>query len=179
MINPPTYDFIKGSHCSYCGSRFAEQIVWPRQCFRCNNESYANPLPVAVALIAVYHREASLFQEPSVLIQQRNIEPQKGNWALPSGYINLGETWQEACAREVKEEMGLITCPEDYNFYSAAMGNNNNTLCIFADHKDGVYWDEINFVPNAEVQSMRGVAKAEELAFPTHTRYLSDFLKLL
>jgi 8-oxo-dGTP pyrophosphatase MutT (NUDIX family) len=178
MINPPTYDFVKGSHCSWCGSRFAEQIVWPRKCFRCNNESYANPLPVVVALIAVYHREDP-FQEASVLIQQRNIEPQKGKWALPSGYINLGETWQEACAREVKEEMGLITFPEDYQFFDAAMGSSNNTLCLFADHKYGVYWDEINFVPNVEVQSMEGVSKPEELAFPTHTLYLSNFLKLL
>jgi predicted Zn-ribbon and HTH transcriptional regulator len=47
MINPPKTDFVKGSHCSWCGSKFAEQIVWPRKCFRCGNDAYEEAIIIS------------------------------------------------------------------------------------------------------------------------------------
>ena len=41
------------SHCSYCGSLFANEQPWPRACRPCGNISYLNPLPVAVTLLPV------------------------------------------------------------------------------------------------------------------------------
>jgi ADP-ribose pyrophosphatase YjhB (NUDIX family) len=179
MITPPTYNFIKGSYCSYCGSKFAEQILWPRKCFRCNNESYVNPAPVTVALISVLGRGNDINNDMGVLIQRRNIEPKKGAWALPGGYMNLGETWQEGCAREIEEEIGLITDPAGYKMIDIAMGSNNNTLLIFASYYEVIYWDDIHFVPNSEVQEIRLAYTPEELAWPTHTINLQRYLENL
>lgn len=159
---------IKGSYCSYCGARFAEQIKWPRKCWTCHNDSYANPLPVVATLLSC--------NKDAVIIQQRNIEPQKGYWALPSGYINLGETWQEACAREVEEEMGIITKPQNYKIFDANMGNSNGTLVIFARHIQDINLADVNFSPNDEVLAMRLAYVPEELAFPTHTSNLTNFM---
>ena len=39
---------------------------------------------------------------------QRAIEPRKGMWTLPGGFIELGETTEEAALRELREETGLI-----------------------------------------------------------------------
>jgi 8-oxo-dGTP diphosphatase len=161
IIRPPQSDFIKDAYCSYCGSKFAEQILWPRICWMCHKESYSNPTPVVVALIEVW--------DHGILIQQRNIEPMKDKWALISGYLNLGETWQEGLAREVQEEMGLITKPEDYELFDVCMGTYMNTLLVFGQHRYGVHLDEIKFEPNHEVSAMRMVREPEELAFPSHT----------
>jgi 8-oxo-dGTP diphosphatase len=42
-----------------------------------------------------------------VLLVKRAHEPLKGQWSLPGGRVELGETLQQAVAREVQEETGL------------------------------------------------------------------------
>ena len=47
-----------------------------------------------------------LFEGKLVLIRRRN-PPFKGQFALPGGFVEVGETVEEACVREAKEETGL------------------------------------------------------------------------
>jgi len=42
-----------------------------------------------------------------VLLIERGREPFKGKWALPGGFINMDETLEIACRRELEEETGL------------------------------------------------------------------------
>ncbi len=60
--------------------------------------SFLNPLPVAVMLVPA---------AGGLVVIRRGIEPAKGLLALPGGYINLGESWQQAAARELFEETGI------------------------------------------------------------------------
>lgn len=166
-------DFIKDAHCSYCGNRFLEQVSWPRKCFNCYNDSYSNPLPVVVAIIPVYPKGAA--KQIGVLIIQRNIEPQKGGWALPGGYMDAGETWQMACHREVMEEVGLLTRPEDYQLMNLTTAKNGNLL-IFANYTRPFMTEEVNFVENPEVIGIDILYESKELAFPTHTEMLAKYL---
>lgn len=161
-------DFIKGTFCSYCGSLFNEQKVWPRTCVNCNNITYVNPLPIVVTLVPVRF---------GILIQKRNIEPKKGEWALPGGYINIGETWQQAAARELKEEIGLDTNPEDHNFFTIKTAANSNILIFTFLFDDYVRESElINFKPNEEVTAIKVAYGPMELGFPTHTEVLKEYL---
>lgn len=46
-----------------------------------------------------------------VLIVRRAHEPRKGEWSLPGGLLELGESLGEAVRREVREETGLVVEP--------------------------------------------------------------------
>ncbi len=44
-----------------------------------------------------------------VVLQRRNKEPKRGCWVLPGGFVDRGETLEEAAKREFFEETGLTT----------------------------------------------------------------------
>lgn len=48
-----------------------------------------------------------IFQGESVVLIKRANEPFKGQYALPGGFVEIGETAEQACARETFEETGL------------------------------------------------------------------------
>ncbi len=53
-----------------------------------------------------------------VLLIQRGIEPHKGKWAFPGGFMNIDETIEECAKRELQEETGLnnVSVEQFYTF---------------------------------------------------------------
>jgi ADP-ribose pyrophosphatase YjhB (NUDIX family) len=69
-----------------------------RVCERCAHVHYADPkLAVGVAV----------FRDNKLLLVRRVMDPGKGRWALPGGYLDSGEDPRAAAAREAREEAGV------------------------------------------------------------------------
>jgi ADP-ribose pyrophosphatase YjhB (NUDIX family) len=64
-------------------------------CADCGYVAYQNPKVVVGAVVVA---------DGCVLMCRRAIDPRKGFWTLPAGYMELGETLEEGAAREVLEE---------------------------------------------------------------------------
>lgn len=64
-------------------------------CDACHTVHYRNPLLV-VGAVATW--------ENRILLCRRSIEPRKGYWTVPAGFMENNETLQEAAARETREE---------------------------------------------------------------------------
>jgi 8-oxo-dGTP diphosphatase len=65
---------------------------------------YAYPRPALTVDALVLAREKGEWQ---LLLIRRGKEPFKNLWALPGGFVNMDETLEEACRRELEEETGL------------------------------------------------------------------------
>ena len=158
----------KNSHCSFCGHPFDANQSWPRLCASCGNTSFLNPLPVAVIVLPV---------DDGVLVVRRNIEPQIGRLALPGGYMNLHETWQQAGARELFEETGVIIRPTDVREFRVKSAPGGATLMVFGLAPVLRSQDLPEFVPNDETQEVCVITAPQELAFSTHTETLREYFE--
>ena len=84
--------------------RCATSDEQPLTCDRCGWRWYANPKPAAAVLL---ERRANGKAEPSVLLLKRAVEPGFGEWDLPAGYLDRGESFEMAARRETREESGI------------------------------------------------------------------------
>lgn len=161
----------QNSHCSYCGHPY-DDTSWPRACGLCHNTTYSNPLPVVVMLLSAWDGDRL-----GALIQQRGIEPKKGEWALTGGYIDKGETWQMAAVREAKEELGLDLHPSHLHLMEVLSSDNNSKMLVFCNYTLALdLKKDVHFVPNEEVQAIQVIQAPRELAFPTHTQMLTRYM---
>ena len=69
-------------------------------CTACHVVHYENPINV-VGTVPVWGDDGA-----QVLLCKRNIEPCRGKWTLPAGFMELGETTAQGAARETDEEAG-------------------------------------------------------------------------
>ena len=108
--------------CPVCGapfdrSRGASAGHGMVRCDACRFEFWQNSKP-AVGAVAV----STIGGEPHVLLTRRGIEPHKGMWDLPGGYLDNGEHPEHGLLRELAEELGttaanLRLCKVDINEY--------------------------------------------------------------
>ena len=69
-----------------------------------NKYCYRYPHPAVTTDCVIFGFDGERLQ---VLLIERGIEPYKGKWAFPGGFLKMDETAEEGARRELKEETGL------------------------------------------------------------------------
>ena len=150
-------------HCRQCGASVTYRLpddgdTKPRAiCTACHTVHYENPLNV-VGTVPVWGETGD-----QVLLCLRNIEPRRGKWTLPAGFMELGETTSEGAHRETIEEAGAqIELGELFTLMNVARVGQVHMYYrarLISDHfdpgfetiearlftEDQIPWDEIAF----------------------------------
>jgi ADP-ribose/FAD diphosphatase len=89
-------------YCSRCGQRTEQRIPDGEDrerhvCSACGAIHYQNPRMIVGCIV---------LHEARVLMCQRAIEPRRGYWTLPAGFLELGESAMAGAVRETFEEAG-------------------------------------------------------------------------
>jgi NADH pyrophosphatase NudC (nudix superfamily) len=91
-LNPSLED---ARYCPRCGQ--PAQVDYPRSinCPHCGYSAYYNPKPVAAAI--------PLTQSNEIILLKRGFDPGKDLWTFPGGFVDLGESVEDAAKREAQE----------------------------------------------------------------------------
>ena len=138
-------------------------------CGRCEFIHYQNP-KVVVGSVCTWRDDRG---QDKILLAKRAIEPRKGFWTLPAGYMELGETTEQAARREALEEAcATIEIDRLLAMYSVARIGQVQIMyrakLVTADIACGVESEEVALVDWADIPW-------EQLAFPTVVWALAHF----
>ena len=158
-------------YCPYCGKKAArkkEGTVNRPYCDKCRRFLYDNPA-VGVGVVAMRGRK--------VLLIKRTILPGLGMWAFPGGFVERGESVEQAAIRELFEETGV-------------RAKNAVVRKVYTEHTP--FYGTV-IVPIVEVSGLAGEPEAREevsdaafvpvskrplLAFKSHNIYFRErFMK--
>ena len=160
------------NYCNLCGGKvdilYHEGYRRP-VCTSCGHIIYVNPVPAVCQVI---------LNDRKVLLVLRAVDPKKGMWCLPGGFIEWGENPEDGAKRELFEETGITA--EEHSLigvYDSITGKNRHVILIAyrilkwtgepiaGDDAEDIKWFDINKIPT--------------LAFEVHKQVLDDVLREL
>ena len=160
-------------YCSQCSkknsfSQIDGEIRY--HCSYCNTIHYQNPKPTATLIC---------MKNDVILLVKRAFEPAKGEWSLPGGFIELGETPEDAAKRELKEETNLdgkaIKLIGSCSHFNSIFGD----VLLLGLTMKIEKWD--NLVPGDDAQDAKlfKLNNSPKMAFQCHNKILSIYKKSL
>lgn len=156
------------AYCTWCASPLALRDFEGRPrptCTDCGQIAWQDP-KVAACTIPI--------EGSQVLLIRRGIEPARGRWTFPGGYMDRGETVEQAAIRETWEEVGLdVALDELVGVYSAA-----DSIVVVVVYRAHVVGGTLGIC--SEVQDARwfdfDAIPWNELAFPSSVQALEQLL---
>jgi ADP-ribose pyrophosphatase YjhB (NUDIX family) len=168
-------------YCSNCGTRLVERTPEGDNrmryvCDACDTIHYQNPKIVAGCIPTLGNR---------LLLCKRAIEPRYGLWTLPAGFMENGESTEQAAVRETLEEAcasvdnlelyGVFSIPhisQVYMMFRAELlqkgykpGHESLDVRLFEQHD--IPWDKLAF-PVVRVTLEHYCKDSEAKRFPVH-----------
>jgi 8-oxo-dGTP diphosphatase len=95
-LNPALEDV---RFCPRCGNEATVKFPRSLTCPDCGYGAFYNPKPVACAIPTTDANE--------LILLKRGFQPERGRWSMPGGFVDLGESVEQAAIRETKEEINL------------------------------------------------------------------------
>jgi len=95
-LNPALEDV---RFCPRCAAEANVSYPHSIRCPSCGYGAYYNPKPVAVAIPRA--------PDGTLWLMRRGFQPQRGRWSMPGGFVDLGESVEDAARREAREELNI------------------------------------------------------------------------
>ena len=158
-------------YCSTCNNKNEFSAIEGQiryHCLDCGIIHYQNPKPTAT-LICI--------RDNDILLVKRAFNPAKGSWSLPGGFIELGETPEDAAMRELKEETNLngkvIKLLGHCSHFNSVFGD---ILLIGLQMKIN-NWDSLKAGDDAEDVEFFNLNDCPNFAFECHQKIVSYYVK--
>jgi 8-oxo-dGTP diphosphatase len=158
--------------CPSCGGSLESRRLKTNEperlvCQKCSYIFYLDPKVVAGAIFTV---------DGGLALLRRGIEPAMGKWVFPGGYVDRGESVEEAAVRETKEESDLdIRLSSLLGVYSYP--GKRDVIVVYAATVVGGELNAQDESVEARTFSLSNLPW-EELAFPSTQEALRDYIKL-
>jgi 8-oxo-dGTP diphosphatase len=169
IVTDPSVSATEFRFCPLCATELAPRADGARMrlsCPSCGFVHYHNPVPAAGGIIC---------RGPNVCLVRRAVDPRRGYWSLPAGFVEYDETPAQCASREIAEETGLqVRIEETLGVYAGLDDPRSRAVLI-------VYWarevgqntpvagddaDQIGFFPPPEIPA--------QIAFRAHRQALDD-----
>jgi 8-oxo-dGTP diphosphatase len=163
---------IEYRFCPRCGGDLDKRVVKATEpkrlvCVKCSFIFYQDPKVVAGTVFTL---------DGGIVLLKRGVEPAMGKWVFPGGYVDRGESVQEAAIRETKEESQIdVELGPLLNVYSYS--RSPNVIVVYAAQAVG---GELA-AADESVEARAFVPEEipwEDLAFDSTKHALSDYIKL-
>jgi len=174
------------NYCSNCGKLVVEKIpegdTFSRHvCESCETIHYQNP-KILAGCIAV--------RDDRLLLCRRAIEPRYGLWTLPAGFMENGESTEQAAARETKEEAcadvdnlslyGVFSIPhisQVYMMFRARLSNDDfgagdESLEVGLFSENEIPWEDLAF-PVVRISLERYFRDSKTSNFPVYVENIN------
>jgi ADP-ribose pyrophosphatase YjhB (NUDIX family) len=141
---------------------------------------------IVTATILPVHKSATEYDSlhevsnSNVWLVQRAQEPCKNSWTIPGGFVEMGETWEEAAARELKEELGLNVQPYELDFFTMKTSKITGHLILFSILARPVKQFEFQKINHDEIVKVTSFnlfnpIDSKMMPFTTHREALQEY----
>lgn len=163
----------KTTFCQVCG----KQMLWDKKgkdsfykCTKCGFVYYPKAVPAVAAIIK---------RDKKILLVKRSNEPHKGEWTIPSGFVDYNEDAEKALIREMKEEINIL--PKKYYIFDLRVGKEDPDKHIF-----GIYYVVTSYKGKAQCVSPENsefgwfnINDLPQIAFKANRHVLKNYIATL
>lgn len=162
-------------YCPNCGFQFDDYEDHSKICPNCDLHFYINPSPTTGAVL--------LNEKGEILLVKRRVDPGKGLWDIPGGFVDLNEDLETSLKRELKEELNIKI--DDLKYLTSKVdtykyGNRlQQTLGVIFE---GKVLQEDKIIPSDDVDGFDFFTKdnfpIDKISFKSLEDFFREYLKL-
>jgi len=161
---------IEHQFCSLCGSPTHHPVqegLWEKHCLKCHHIFYPRIAPSIIVLI----------KKGDQILMARGSHFPEGVYALIAGFVEPGESLEEAVHREVMEEVGITIKNLRYHSSQSWPFPNSFMLAFTAEYAEGEIRIDAHEIESAGWYSKNNLPGRPSSSFSVAAQLINDFFR--